>query len=79
MTASSGDVLAGDILGGCGSAGGPAGASPAESAVGVEVGLKGSGAEDALVPQLGQNAAPDGIYLPQLEQYMMRLLSLFSC
>ena len=68
MTASSGDALAGDILGGCGSA---------ESAGGVEVGLEGSGAESALAPQLGQNAAPDGISLPQLEQNMMRLLSQF--
>lgn len=73
MTASSGDVLAGDILGGCGSAE----TLPAESSGGVEVGLEGSGAESALAPQLGQNAAPDGISLPQLEQYMMRLLSQF--
>lgn len=77
MTASSGDVLAGDILGGCDSAGGSAEASPAELAGGVEVGLEGSGAESALSPQLGQNAAPGGISLPQLEQNMMRLLSQF--
>ena len=73
MTASSGDALAGDILGGCGSAE----ALPAESAGGVEVGLEGSGAESALAPQLGQNAAPGGVSLPQLEQNMMRLLSQF--
>ena len=73
MTVSSGDALAGDILGGCGSAE----TLPAESAGGVEVGLEGSGAESALAPQLGQNAAPGGISLPQLEQNMMRLLSQF--
>jgi len=39
--------------------------------------LESSGAEDALAPQLGQNIAPDGISLPQLEQNMMRLLSQF--
>ena len=50
---------------------------PAESAGGMEVGLESSGAEDALAPQLGQNIAPDGISLPQLEQNMMRLLSQF--
>ena len=73
MTASSGEVLAGDILGGCGSEDALAEAA----AGGVEVGLEGSGAESALAPQLGQNAAPDGISLPQLEQNMMRLLSQF--